>query len=91
MNKYGYIEKRKLSKDDLRNLCVKNDWYTAGTADEYIQLLNRCEKENLTTNDIVGIAADIREHSNDQYGEVAPLSSFCFEIAQICVSFFATK
>lgn len=62
--KYGYKEVRKLCSSDLRSLCIKENWYTGGTNDEYFNLMQMTEKDNITTDDIVEIATDIIEHSN---------------------------
>ena len=61
--KYGYKEIRKLHTSDLRALCIKEDWYTGGTNEEYANLMNMTFKDNITTDDIVEIATDIIEHS----------------------------
>ena len=62
--KYGYKEIRTLSSMDLRALCISEDWYTGGTNEEYYNLMQMTEKENITTDDIVEIATDIIEHSD---------------------------
>ena len=60
-----YKETRTLSAEDLRNLCIKNHWYTKGTCEEYSHLLYDLaeNKEHLTTDDIIEIAEDIVAHS----------------------------
>ena len=78
-------EIRKLYWDDLRNLCIRKGWYTKGTSTEYETMLNMSEKENIATEDIVAIAQDIMDHSDDDKME---LTSYCFEIAKICNTFF---
>ena len=61
--KYGYKEIRKLHTSDLRALCIREDWYTGGTNEEYANLMNMTFKDNITTDDIVEISTDIIEHS----------------------------
>lgn len=84
--KHEYREVRKIRVDDLRNLCIKNRWYTRGDNAAYNHLLNDLagNKENITTEDIVEIAKDILEHSNTDQ----ELTSICFDVARIAVSFF---
>ncbi|HJB28347.1 MAG TPA: hypothetical protein IAA06_06090 [Candidatus Blautia faecavium] len=41
-------------------------------------------KENITTDDIAEIALDLMEHSNTDQ----ELTSICFDVARIAVSFF---
>ena len=43
--KYGYKEVRILSMSDLRALCIREDWYTGGTNEEYANLLNMTKEE----------------------------------------------
>lgn len=85
MEKYGYKEVRRLYSDALRGLCIAKNWYTKGNCDEYMNLLNMCDKENITTDDIVEIATDIMKHSSDRAER--PLTSYAFEVARICVTF----
>lgn len=80
-------ETRKLSQDNLRNLCIEKNWYTKGSNKEYDNMLELTNKENITTNDIVEIAIDIKEHSNTEYD----ITNICFEIARICYSLFEVE
>lgn len=66
MNKY--TETRTMSACDLRALCIRHDWYTRGTCEEYERLFDRLHDSdgcpvNLTTEKLAEIAADIMEHS----------------------------
>ncbi len=87
--KSEYREVRRIFAEDLRELCIRNNWYTRGDCKAYSHLLNELahEKENITTDDIVEIAQDILEHSNTDQ----ELKSICFEVARIAVSFFEEK
>lgn len=85
MNNTHYKEIRTLSRSDLRALCIDHNWYASGTTAEYENLLSLTEKENITTEDIIIMAADIMNHSVDND---RPLESYCFEIARICDTFF---
>ena len=55
-----YKEIRVIRASSLRALCVRQNWYTAGDNDEYGHLLLDLagSKENLSTADIMEIAAD---------------------------------
>lgn len=95
--KYGYKEVRRLHSTDLRALCIREDWYTGGTNEEYARLMEMTEKENITTDDIVEIATDIIEHSDSAVKaikESAGLTTgeiythFMFLIAEACHTFF---
>lgn len=80
-------ERRVLYSDQLVVLCIAKSWYTRGNSNEYVKMLSMSHdgKKNITTRDIVKIAADIMEHSNDPERE---LESYCFEIAEITHTFF---
>lgn len=84
--KSRYREVRRIYSEKLRNLCIKNRWYTRGDCKAYGHLLYNLaeEKENITTDDIVEIAQDILEHSDTDQ----ELTSICFEVARIAVTFF---
>jgi len=83
--KYGYEETRHLSGYDLRSLCVKENLYTLGTNEEYFNLLETAEKtENITTDDLVELATDIKSHSETD----AEITSIMFILAKACVSVF---
>lgn len=87
--KSEYREVRRILSEDLRELCIRKNWYTRGDCKAYSHLLNELahEKENITTDDIVEIAQDILEHSNTDQ----ELTSICFDVARIAVSFFEEK
>lgn len=83
-----YKEIRRIRASDLRRLCIERDWYTAGTNDEYSHLLVDLadSKENVSTADIIEIAADIMAHSH--LDEDCTIEDVAFEVARIaCVSF----
>lgn len=84
--KFKYKEIRKISADSIRNLCVTKNWYTKGTNEDYRHLLVDLvdNKENITTEDIVEIAQNIMDHSSTDQ----ELTSICFDVARIAVTFF---
>lgn len=85
-NKYGYVEFRRINSENLRNLCIKNKWYTKGNNEEYFNFFKMADKDNLSTDDIVELATDILEHSEIQ--DEQNFCSICFEIANECYTFF---
>jgi len=79
-----YVEKRKMTMESLRGLCVRNDWYTSGTNAEYDKLLMMTKADDITTDVLVRMANDILIHSEtDHYME-----SVLFELSRICYSVF---
>ncbi len=84
--KYGYKEVRTMHKDDLRALCIRKEWYTNGTNEDYIPLLESVENKNITTDDIVEIAQNIIDHSNLKLNDET-FEMVCFELFDICYTF----
>lgn len=85
MRKYGYTEIRTMSMNDLRALCIEKNWYTCGDVDEYSNLLTTAQNYgNITCDDLVELATDIKSHSETEY----EITSIMFELARICISFF---
>lgn len=63
-----FKEKRFISWDEVRRLCIEKRWYTRGTNEQYTELAIFVEDlEEVTTEDLVIIANDILEHSNTEY------------------------
>ena len=87
-----YRETRRISADNLRSLCIRMDWYTRGTCQEYDHLLIDLaeRKENLATADIIEIAEDIAAHSDLE--EVEPecdiVACIAYEVAGIATTAF---
>lgn len=83
-----YKEIRVIHASSLRALCIRKNWYTAGDNDEYSHLLYDLagNKENLSTADVIEIAADIMEHSD--LSADYTIESVAFEVASIANVFF---
>jgi len=63
-----FIERRKLLYDDVRNLCIRANLYTAGTSSDYERLLKSVQnnQENHTSlEDLKKYAQNILEHSDN--------------------------
>lgn len=74
-----YKEIRTLTAYNLRELCIRQSWYTYGDNAEYEHLLYdlAASKPHLTTEDIIEIAEDIVAHS-------APIDlRGCYDIGSI--------
>lgn len=83
------VETRRLFHEDLRNLCILHNWYTMGDNQEYSHMFELTDKENLTTADLVEIAADIIDHSEPD--ESLTIVYVCFELARTAISLFFDK
>lgn len=85
-----YTETRTLDSSKLRAICIENDWYTHGTNEEYASLFAKLHDEygcpeNMTTEKLAEIAADIMTHS-----EISDytITSVMFVLARACVTYF---
>lgn len=82
-NKYGYGEVRTMNYDSLRNLCIRQNWFTAGCNKDYSDMLNKADNlENVTTDDIIEIATTILDNSHNE-----TLEDICFKLFGICNTF----
>lgn len=86
-----YKEVRTISIEELRRLCIEMGWYTRGSSISYSFMLSQAAvKDNLTTEDIIGIALDIAQHSD--LGDVQPetdiLASIAYEVARAACTRF---
>jgi hypothetical protein len=54
---------KRIFRDELRTLCVKEDWYTCGDIDAYDNLFNMLHRD-MDDAEIVGICVDIYDHSD---------------------------
>ena len=88
------IETRILNWRDLRNLCVKHDWYTCGSNEEYSDILDFAASRKMTLDNLLHIAMDIIEHTNpDRFVDcepngTTPIQYVLFELSETCHSFF---
>ena len=83
--KYGYEETRKISYDSLRGLCIANDWYSNGSNEEYDNLLESAAGiDNITCDDLVEIATDIKSHSDTDFD----IETIMYLINHICNVYF---
>lgn len=64
------IISKRLSKEDVRGVCIRHDYYTAGTCQEYENMFSILDKEtpqshsNISSHRLEMIAVDIKEHSH---------------------------
>lgn len=56
-------EVRTIDDVKLRTLCIKANWYTKGTNEEYSNMFLMCEQENIAVDQLYEIAKDIYEHT----------------------------
>lgn len=85
-----YTETRILDSSKLRTVCIQQAWYTCGTNEEYSNLFSKLHDENgcpenMTTEKLAEIAADIMAHS-----EISDytITSVMFVLARACITYF---
>lgn len=85
------IETRTLSMDDLRELCIKNNYYTEGTNDEYDRFLTSVKGVEITKDKIYYLAVNIFTHSDIEDNGLSTdeiVASIMYNIAEICHTVF---
>lgn len=57
-------ETKRLDNDKVRAMCIRCNWYTAGTNEDYSNMFKMCNADNITPAKLYEIAKDIYEHTN---------------------------
>ena len=73
---------------NVRSMCIKNDYYTAGDNEAYAKMLNFVDTHEPTKTNIYKVAVDIVKHSFlESYGqsEKENIESIMYEIANNAV------
>ena len=89
-------KKVRIESDKVRVTCIKQNWYTMGSCEAYENLLlNLCDKEDASDDDIMAVVNDIAEHTNiikmsKDYGldSVAVIENIAFYIYNDCITTF---
>lgn len=84
-------EKKYWGMSEVRSMCIKHRFYTAGDCEAYGKMLNFVSNHKPTTNNIYKVATDIFEHSDidlDRYGcdRNEMIQAIMFDIHKECVS-----
>lgn len=69
-------EIKRMDSDKLRNMCINNNWYTAGTSADYNNMFKMCEKDNITINQLYKITKDIYRHTNVSHANTGCSSEY---------------
>lgn len=64
-----FKEERKLSREAIRTMCIREEYYTRGDCVAYEDMFKLAESKEATTEHIQDVAYDICNHSN--------FSAFC--------------
>jgi len=91
MAKMSIKVERMWDSADVRNLCIKNRFYTCGDCEAYDKMLTFVRKNKPTANNIFKVAEDIYNHSDidlDCYGvsKDEMIAGMMFEISRKCVT-----
>ena len=80
-------ETRRIHTDTIRNLCIKHNWFTVGTNEEYQELLDYGDYPYITAEHIAEMALMINKHTccSDYCGQI---NEIAFEISRNCYSIF---
>ena len=84
-------EVRLLSPVALRNLCIRNNWYTCGSNTEYSHLLLDLTyngRAHMTTDEIEAVARDIIMHSSNIDEDEQDVLSIMWSVNEVCNTTF---
>lgn len=92
------VEKR-LYSEDIRKMCIENNYYTHGNNDQYDKMLAMCNSNKVTPRLIYRIADDIAMHSDfkalqDTYGGITYgelLEHIMYQVNKCCNEFFTLE
>lgn len=88
MKKYGYTETRDISSYRMRELCIAQGWFTLATNTEYDRFLRKAAAiENITTDDLVELATDVKEWSDTDM----EIENIMWHIAKACYVYFTSE
>lgn len=80
-------ETRRIDTDKVRAMCIRNNYYTNGTNEDYNKMFQMCGLNF----GVLAIASDIFEHSNKERlmqesgcGKKDILENICFELINDC-------
>ena len=80
-----YKEVRTVRAESIRSLCVRKDWYTCGTIEDYKALLDYgFSRKEITVKELSDMAALILEYSETDYD----IPSVMYELNKICDTYF---
>ena len=77
-----------LFADDVRKMCISNNWYTRGTDEEYSNLLNSIRnRKKITTNFLYEIACNVFIHSimDEDYSINENIENIMYALMNDCV------
>ena len=78
---------RMWDSSDIRTMCIHHNYYTCGSNEEYLPMLNKVDEMSPTPENIYEIAKDICEHSDIEYANV---EGIMFDIEREAVRVFYT-
>ena len=81
-----YLETRVMDWENLRTLCIKEQWCTRATNSEYEKLLEMTERDYIDTDTIAEMANFIIAHSDDDRCDT-DFESVCFKLLNSCRTF----
>lgn len=84
--KYPYKEIRRIDAIKIRSLCIKYDWFSLGTDEQYNELLTYgFSHRDISTDDLVEMATLILKYSDTHYS----VPDIMYELnSECCCSYF---
>ena len=80
--KKRYTETRTITVWDLRDLCIRRNWFTGADCEEYDEFLTKAASmENITTEDLADLAAVVEQYSDTDGMDI---ESIMWELNRSC-------
>ena len=86
-------EKRWMNMDDLRELCIRHEWFTRGDCKAYDKFLNmpydtKGNQRNITTKLLYSMARTIMRYSDPKTYDIIEVGGIMYSLGQICTTTF---
>ena len=73
-------ENRMWSDEDIRRMCISNNYYTIGDCEDYDKLMRFVTTHKPTVHNIYKVACDIAKHSEREFSLKETVESIMFNI-----------
>lgn len=74
-----------IKAEKIRTLCIREEWYTDGTNDDYCEMLDFANDEIPDVNVVEAIARNIAIHSHIEMNDTESIANIMYHIINDCV------
>ena len=84
-------ETKTLDAMDVRDYCIRNQYYTCGNNKDYSEMLEFAGKCTGKPEELYKLAVDILEHSDNQRFSVADIEDVMYGLSRLVVSLYTIR